>query len=109
MGNCGIVLLIPEMQRLIHSYPTNMLKKARYTKHDEYTPFQDYDATKQRSCIYLRLSVYYQERGFDTLATFARATCGSQTQKLVEPNRAKHEPTYPQSLKNQRKSFVGGR
>ena len=72
-------------------------------------PFQDYDATKQRSCIYLQLSIYSQERGYDTLGTFAQTKCASKTQKSVEFHPLK-SPTYSPTIKKRQKSlfFIGG-
>lgn len=70
-------------------------------------PFQDYDATKQRSCIYLQLSIYSQERGYDTLGTFAQTKCASKTQKSVEFHPLK-SPTYSPTIKKGRNLYFFG-
>lgn len=84
---------------------TNKRKQSQTTKHDKYMPFQDYDATKQRSCIYLQLSIYSQERGFDTLGTFAKTKCASKTQKSVELHPLK-SPTYSPHNKKRAEIFI---
>ena len=72
-------------------------------------PFQDYDATKQRSCIYLQLSIYSQERGYDTLGTFAQTKCASKTQKSVEFVHSSHLLTPPTKKEKQKSLFfIGG-